>query len=104
MDCFAKGVSLTDYSIDGFSPLTHAVREGAIDMVRFFLEHNADINAYDRNGHNAFHVAVMYGYRNICELLIKEDPNIASTLTSKGENAMQLAEKNMFSNWIKSRT
>ena len=104
MDCFAKGVSLTDYSIDGFSPLTHAVREGAIDMVRFFLEHNADINAYDRNGHNAFHVAVMYGYRNICELLIKEDPNIASTLTSKGETAMQLAEKNMFSNWIKSRT
>ena len=104
MDCFAKGVSLADYSMDGFSPLTHAVREGAIDMVRFFLKHNADINAYDQNGHNAFHVAVMYGYRNICELLIKEDPTIASTLTSKGETAMQLAEKNMFSNWIKSRT
>lgn len=100
MDCFTNGVSLSSYSADGFSPLTFAVKEGAIDMVRFFISHNADITAFDKNGYNAFHVAVVYGYRNICELLIKEEPSIVGTLTSNGKDAVRLAEEKPFYSWL----
>ena len=100
MDCFTNGVSLSTYSADGFSPLTYAVKEGAVDMVRFFISHNADIAALDKNGYNAFHVAVLYGYRNICEMLLKEEPTISSSLSSNGETATQLANKNSFSSWL----
>ncbi len=103
MDCFTNGVSLNNYSNDGFSPLTYAVKEGAIDMVRFFISHNADIAALDNNGFNAFHVAVIYGYRNIIELLLKEEPTISSSLSSSQKTAMQLAEEQSFSNWLKKK-
>lgn len=104
MDCFTTntGVSLNTYSSSGFSPLTHAVKEGAINMVRFFISHNADITALDKNGYNAFHVAVIYGYRNICELLLQEEPSIANSLTAKGKNAIQLLEERPFNAWLKS--
>lgn len=103
MDCFTNGVSLTTYSQDGYSPLTYAVKEGAIDMVRFFISHNADITALDKNGNNAFHVAAIFGYRNICELLLKEEPSIMETRNSNGKNAVQLSEEQPFNVWLKSK-
>ncbi len=103
MDCFTNGVSLTTYSQDGYSPLTYAVKEGAIDMVRFFISHNADITALDKNGNNAFHVAAIFGYRNICELLLKEEPSIMETRNSNGKNAIQLSEEQPFNVWLKSK-
>lgn len=104
MDCFTHGVSLNTYSADGFSPLTFAIKEGAVEMVRFFISHNADITALDKNGHNAFHVAALYGYRNICDLLLKEEPSIINSLSSNGKTAAQLAELNTFTSWIKAKS
>ncbi|MDD6193690.1 MAG: ankyrin repeat domain-containing protein [Lachnospiraceae bacterium] len=101
MDCFTNGVNLSDYSAEGYSPLTYAVKEGAIDMVRFFIEHNADIRMQDKNGYNAFHTALLYGYQNICQLLIEEDPSIVTTQTADGQTAAQLASQNKFNNWLK---
>ena len=103
MNCFTNGVSLTTYSQDGYSPLTYAVKEGAIDMVRFFISHNADITALDKNGNNAFHVAAIFGYRNICELLLKEEPSIMENRNSNGKNAIQLSEEQPFNVWLKSK-
>lgn len=103
MNCFTSGVSLTTYSQDGYSPLTYAVKEGAIDMVRFFISHNADITALDKNGNNAFHVAAIFGYRNICELLLKEEPSIMENRNSNGKNAIQLSEEQPFNVWLKSK-
>lgn len=103
MNCFTNGVSLTTYSHDGYSPLTYAVKEGAIDMVRFFISHNADITALDKNGNNAFHVAAIFGYRNICELLLKEEPSIMENRNSNGKNAIQLSEEQPFNVWLKSK-
>lgn len=103
MDCFTYGVSLNTYSADGFSPLTFAIKEGAVEMVRFFISHNADITALDKNGHNAFHVAALYGYRNICDLLLKEEPSIINSKTSNGKTAAQLAEEHTFTSWLKTK-
>ena len=103
MDCFTHGVSLNTYSADGFSPLTFAIKEGAVEMVRFFISHNADITAIDKNGYNAFHVAALYGYRNICNLLLKEEPSIINSLSSNGKTAEQLAEENTFTSWLKAK-
>lgn len=104
MDCFTNGVSLSTYSQDGYSPLTYAVKAGAIDMVRFFISHNADITALDKNGNNAFHVAAIFGYRNICELLLKEEPSIIGSLSSNGKNALQLSEEHPFNSWLKAKS
>lgn len=104
MDCFTNGVSLNTYSQDGYSPLTYAVKEGAIDMVRFFISHNADITALDKNGNNAFHVAAIFGYRNICELLLKEEPSIIGSISSNGKNAVQLSEEQPFNSWLKAKS
>lgn len=104
MDCFTNGVSLSTYSQDGYSPLTYAVKEGAIDMVRFFISHNADITALDKNGNNAFHVAAIFGYRNICELLLKEEPSIFGSISSNGKNAVQLSEEQPFNSWLKAKS
>lgn len=100
MDCFTNGVSLNTYSQEGYSPLTYAVKEGAIDMVRFFISHNADITALDKNGNNAFHVATIFGYRNICELLVKEEPSIIYSVSANGKNAIQLSEEHPFNSWL----
>lgn len=104
MDCFTYGVSLNTYSADGFSPLTFAIKEGAVEMVRFFISHNADIMSLDKNGYNAFHVAALYGYRNICDLLLKEEPSIINSLSSNGKTAAQLAEEHTFTSWLKTKS
>ena len=104
MDCFTNGVSLSSYSQDGYSPLTYAVKEGAIDMVRFFISHNADITALDKNGNNAFHVAAIFGYRNICELLLQEEPSIIESINFYGKNAIQLSEEQPFNSWLKTKS
>ena len=102
MDCFTGGVNLSTFSSDGYSPLTYAVKLGAVDMVRFFVTHNADLSALDKHGFNALHTAVMFGYRNICEMLLKEDPTLAQTITANGQTVEQIATQNTFTNWIKS--
>lgn len=102
MDCFTEGVNLSTFSSDGYSPLTYAVKLGAVDMVRFFVTHNADLSALDKHGFNALHTAVMFGYRNICEMLLKEDPTLAQTITANGQTVEQIATQNTFTNWIKS--
>lgn len=102
MDCFTEGVNLSTFSSDGYSPLTYAVKQGAVEMVRFFVTHNADLSALDKNGLNAFHTAVKFGYRNICEMLLKEEPALAQTETADGQNMELIAEQNTFTNWLKS--
>lgn len=102
MDCFTEGVNLSTFSSDGYSPLTYAVKQGAVEMVHFFVTHNADLSVLDKNGLNAFHTAVKFGYRNICEMLLKEDPTLVQTETAGGQNMEQIATQNTFTNWIKS--
>ena len=94
---------MNDYTPDGYSPVTWAVKEGANDMVQFFMDHEADMFALDQRGYNAFHTAVENGYKDICQLLLDREPDLAKTLTADGENYRVLANKSNFIEWLNHR-
>ena len=100
---FEAGVDISLCNADGYNPMTLAVKMGNAQMVKFMLDHNADPNLKDNRGYNAFHTAVENQYRNICELLLDEDPDLVDTETSKGESAEDIMEKNTFNKWLKSK-
>ena len=99
-NCFTKGVSLYDFNPEGYSPLTYAVKMGQNDMVQYFIEHNADLRAYDKRGYNAIQTAVENNYKDICQILLTYDKSLANTRSEKGEDLMTIARKNTFENWL----
>ena len=99
-NCFTKGVSLNNFNPEGYSPLTYAVKTGQNDMVQFFIEHNADLSAYDGRGYNAIQTAVENNYKDICQMLLDYDKSLAKTRSRSGEDLMTIAKKNTFENWL----
>jgi len=100
-NCFTKGVSLNDFNPEGYSPLTYAVKTGQNDMVQFFIDHNADLKAYDKRGYNSIQTAVENNFKDICQILLAADSSLADTKSEKGEDLMTIAKKNPFENWLK---
>ncbi len=100
---FEDGVDMLLCNAEGYNPMTFAVKTGNSQMVKFMLDHNADPNIKDNRGYNAFHTAVENQYRNICELLLNEDPDLVDTETTKGEFAEDIMEKNTFNKWLESQ-
>ena len=98
--CFEEGVDLSKSNVDGYNPLTYAVLYGNNMMVRFMLDHDADPSIKDRRGYNAFHTAVENQYRNICKMLLDNDPNLIESKTARGESVEDLAQKQLFTQWI----
>lgn len=98
--CFEEGVDLNKCNVDGYNPLTYAVLYGNNMMVRFMLDHDADPSIKDRRGYNAFHTAVENQYRNICEMLLDNDPDLIDSKTDRGESVEDLAQKQLFTEWI----
>lgn len=96
LSCFSNGVDLTKFNKDGYSPLTWAVRSGNNEMVKFFINHDADLELKDGRGYNALETATMCHYQDICELLMDADPGIVS----RCGNLRELAQKNNFVQWI----
>ncbi|MCQ2195203.1 MAG: dynamin family protein [Paludibacteraceae bacterium] len=101
--CFVSGINMTDCNAGGYSPLTYAVTKGNHEMVKFLLEHGADPTAYDNRGYNAFHTAVENQLKDMCEMLLLEDPDLVDSSTREGEGVAELLDKNTFKNWMKSK-
>lgn len=101
--CFEEGVDLGKSNVDGYNPLTFAVLYGNNMMVRFMLDHDADPSIEDRRGYNAFHTAVENQYRNICEMLLDNDPDLIESRTTRGESVENLAQKQLFIQWIEEK-
>ena len=98
--CFEEGVDLNKCNVDGYNPLTYAVLYGNNMMVRFMLDHDADPSIKDKRGYNAFHTAVENQYRNICKMLLDNDPDLIESRTTRGESVEDLAQKQLFTEWI----
>ena len=98
--CFENGVDLNSFNADGYSPLTLSVSMGNAAMVRFLLDKGASSSQNDKRGYNAFHTAVENQYRNICMMLLDDDPDLLGITTSKGETVEQLASKQTFDKWL----
>lgn len=74
--------------------LQHAVRNGSLDMVRYLVEHNADVNqsAAPLGGATALQYAALYGFLAIAEYLIRHGAdNIASPAKTDGRTALEAA-------------
>lgn len=71
--CIKNGAPVND-NFDGWgrSFLYYAVREGNVKDAAFFIEHGADINKSDIEGHTPLHMAALEGHTQIAELLIKK--------------------------------
>ncbi len=102
-NCFGDGVNLMDFNPEGYSALTYAVKCGANDMVKFMIEHNADLHAYDNRGYNSFQTAVENNFKDICQMLLDVDASLSSTKSKKGESIMEIASKNTFESWLKTK-
>jgi len=100
LHCFEDGVDLTVCNVDGYNPLTLAVHVGNNMMVQFLLDHDADPSIKDKRGYNAFHTAVEDQYRDICKILLDNDPDLIDSKTDSGESVKDLAKKQTFSKWI----
>lgn len=94
--CFSNGIDLNTYNKEGFSPLTWAVRSGNNEMVKFFINHDADLKLKDKRGYNALETATICHYQDICELLIEAD----NMLINSSCSLVELSRKNNFEKWI----
>lgn len=98
---FENGVDLAVCDANGYNPLTLAVACGNNNMVDFLLNHGADPTIQDRRGYNAFHTAVENQFRDICKILLDNDPDLINTKTAGGVTVEELAKKQTFTEWIK---
>ena len=53
-----------------------AVECGHDDCVKLLIEHNADVDAVDRDGNSGLHLAVLYNHPKIIRLLTERGANV----------------------------
>ncbi|XP_019504782.1 PREDICTED: ankyrin-1 [Hipposideros armiger] len=68
----------------GYTPLHVASHYGNIKLVKFLLQHQADVNAKTKLGYSPLHQAAQQGHTDIVTLLLKNgaSPNEVSSLVS----------------------
>jgi len=96
LNCCSHGVDLTLCNVEGYSPVTLACRQGNNEMVKFFAESGADMTRRDNKGYNALETAVLYHYKDICEILLEHDKNIIHSCKPLAE----ISQMNTFTEWI----
>lgn len=69
LDCFARGVKLSECNPEGYSPFTLAAKMGANDMIRFLIEQGADAHCKDKRSQDAIDTAKNSGNLAIVSLL-----------------------------------
>lgn len=69
-------------------------------MVQFLLDNDADPSILDKRGYNAFHTAVENQFRDICTILLDNDPDLIEIKTAAGESVNDLANKHTFTKWL----
>lgn len=94
--CLSEGVDLSIPNAQGFNVLTYIAQHGNNEMMKYLIDHNADLSLKDDRGLTAFETAVINHYKDICELLRKKDSSVIYTDTPLEE----LLSKNTFQNWI----
>lgn len=80
-----KENQVNEQSHQKFTPLYFAIFKGNLDVVKFLIDHNADVNIKDEEGKTPIYTAVLKGYIHIVQYLIdhgadlyfdKSDPNL----------------------------
>ena len=74
------------------SNLHIAVINNSIELVKYFLNKNYDINQINKNGQTALHLACELGYENIMNLLIEKGADI-NIKDNKGRKPLDIFSK-----------
>ncbi|XP_013083774.2 uncharacterized protein LOC106068824 isoform X3 [Biomphalaria glabrata] len=78
---------------NGWTPIHLAAARGNIDILRWLVTSDADINAVTPTGYNAMHIAAMHGHMNSMMVLQAMGCSITSVTLDK-QSALHLASKN----------
>ncbi|MDP7638867.1 MAG: ankyrin repeat domain-containing protein [Candidatus Hydrogenedentes bacterium] len=60
----------------GKTPLHHAVTYGKLDVVKFLIDHEADVNLTDRTGMSPLHIASTLGRLDEAKALVRGQANV----------------------------
>jgi len=94
----SSSVDLTDG--EGRTPLIYAAFSGNIEMLKWLIEHKANINIQDRNGWCALHAASQNKHIEAIEILIDSEANLnltdsygngplwTATMNARGDNTI----------------
>lgn len=52
-----KGYDVDEIDSKGYTPLFCAVEKSDLEMIKYLIEKGADVNAYNKNGATALHIA-----------------------------------------------
>ncbi len=83
-----------------------ATRDNQVEIVRFLLEHKADVNAADSTGDTALHYAAQGGRLECAELLIAKgaNPNAANKLGFRPFDLIKGKENDRLAEFLQQRT
>lgn len=98
--CFANGVNMEQCSSEGYSPFTYAVKVGNLEMVKFFIEHNADPLTLDNRGLNTLHTAIENERTEISQFLVEKCPDLIYSKSANGDDIKNLKRGNKFQDWL----
>jgi len=96
-DAFCKAVNKESVNKgnDKHTPLTCALHEKRVRMVKYLIEHGANVNLWDKEGCSPLCFAAQHGYIEIVRLLIKRKADINQvdkrTFLRHGRTAVALA-------------
>lgn len=76
----------------GFTPLHIASHFGHLNIVKFLLEQNADIECQTINGYTPLHQATQQGHTLIINILLKHNAN-PNAITNMNHTSLQIANK-----------
>ncbi|MDE5664339.1 MAG: dynamin family protein [Duncaniella sp.] len=95
--CLSEGVDFSICNSTGYNPITYIAHCGNNEMMKYLIDHDVDLSLKDNRGHTAFETAVIDHYKDICELILKKEPEAKNTDVS----LRALSSKNTFNDWLK---
>jgi ankyrin len=80
------------YQQAGYTPLHVACHFGQINMVRFLLQHGADVKATTSIGYTPLHQASQQGHTTIVNLLLENSapPNSLTNVSTKSSEQNEI--------------
>ena len=82
---------LNDTTLDGRSPLYHAVRDGHIDISKFLLSNGADASIKTDIGRTVYHNAAYNGNIKILEMLVTHSDKYVNEVDNKNFTPLYVA-------------